>query len=51
MKYISLLMELVVYFFTFEINLGDICFTPLELVIVVGVAGIIASFIRNFFGS
>ena len=49
MKYILYLMQLAVYFFTYEICIDCIRFTPLELFLVVSVCGIVARAIYDLF--
>lgn len=50
LKAIKLLFSIAKQFLTMKITVFDITYTPLELFIVVAVAGIICSVIRHFFG-
>lgn len=51
MKAIELFFSMVKDFLYMKITVFDITYTPLELVIVVAVVGIICSAIRHFFGN
>lgn len=49
MKYILLLMDIVIYFFTMEFTIGELTYTMLDLTIVVAVVTVLCVVIRHFF--